>query len=351
MKNKIINITNYGNSSILIIYTGGTFGMVKDSNGFLTPFNFEKILNQIPELKHLKIKLSIISFTKPIDSSNIDIKDWIIITQIIEENYTQYNGFVILHGTDTMAYSSSMISYMLKGLNKPVIFTGAQIPIGEIRSDARENLITTLEIASLHTENIPIINEVCIYFNHVLLRGTRAHKIRSSTFAAFESENYPVLAEAGIEIEFNYQALKLYDSQAKFTLNNKLNPDVSLLKFFPGIKENVIKSILDDSDTKGIILETYGSGNIMNFEWITKILSEAINSGKTILNISQCIGGKVEQEKYETSKKLNEIGVLSGKDMNIEAAVTKMMFALGQSDDIEEIKKLLTHPIAGEMSE
>ena len=349
MKYKIVNINETGERSVLIIYTGGTFGMVKDASGSLAPFNFGKVVDRVPELRHLGIRLTVISFPKPIDSSNILIQDWKDMAYIIEENYTQYDAFVILHGTDTMAYSASMLSYMLSGLNKPVIFTGAQMPIGSIRSDARENLITALEIAAAHNEGRPIVSEVCVYFNYLLLRGSRAQKLRSSTFAAFESENYPVLAEAGIEIEFNYSALKPYNAEAKLVVKNEMDSNVVIMKIFPGITEQVIHSILDNPKVKGVVMETFGSGNTMSFDWFVDSLRKAINSGKVILNVSQCVGGEVQQGRYETSKKLNEIGVLSGGDITTEAAVTKMMFLLGSLKNPADLKNQLTYSIAGEM--
>lgn len=349
MKYKIVNINDTGDRSVLIIYTGGTFGMIQDASGSLAPFNFGKVVDRVPELRQLDIKLTVISFPKPIDSSNIGIQDWKDMAYIIEENYTQYDAFVILHGTDTMAYSASMLSYMLEGLNKPVILTGAQMPIGSIRSDARENLIAALEIASAHNNGNPIVSEVCVYFNYLLLRGSRSQKLRSSTFAAFESENYPLLAEAGIEIEFNYAALKPYDEKAQLNVINDLDANVTILKIFPGITEHAIKSILSDPQIKGVVLESFGSGNTMNFEWFTNCLTDAIKDGKIILNVSQCIGGEVEQGRYETSKKLNDIGVLSGGDITTEAAVTKMMFLLGSEKDKTKVRKKLTYSLAGEM--
>ncbi|MEO1255381.1 MAG: asparaginase [Bacteroidota bacterium] len=349
MKYKIVNINDSGDRSVLIIYTGGTFGMVKDASGALTPFNFGKVVDRVPELRQLGIRLTVISFPSPIDSSNIGIQDWQDMAYIIEENYAQYDAFVILHGTDTMAYSSSMLSYMLEGLSKPVIFTGAQMPIGSIRSDARENLITALEIASAHENGEPIVNEVCVYFNYLLLRGSRAQKVRSSTFAAFESENYPILAEAGIEIEYNYSALKPAENNTGLIVKNQLNPNVAILKIFPGIRENAVKAILFDSKTKGIVLESFGSGNTMSFDWFTKCLIESIQDGKVLLNVSQCIGGEVEQGRYETSKELNEIGVLSGGDITTEAAVTKLMFVLGHAKSRSELESMLSYSIAGEM--
>lgn len=349
MKYKIVNINETGERSVLIIYTGGTFGMVQDATGALAPFNFGKVVDRVPELRQLGIRLTVISFPKPIDSSNILLQDWKDMAYIIEENYSQYDAFVILHGTDTMAYSSSMLSYMLVGLNKPVIFTGAQMPIGSIRSDARENLITALEIAAAHRNGQPIVSEVCVYFNYLLLRGSRSQKLRSSTFAAFESENYPALAEAGIEIEFNYPALRPYTEASKLDVKNEMDSNVSILKIFPGITENVVRSILNESNIKGVVIETFGSGNTMSFDWFIDCLKEAIKEGKIILNVSQCVGGEVQQGRYETSKKLNEIGVLSGGDITTEAAVTKLMFLLGSTANSDELKKLLTHSLAGEM--
>ena len=337
-------------SSILIIYTGGTFGMIYDESGALTPFNFEQVLEKIPILKTLDINLAFTSFDEPIDSSNIDFEHWKTIADIIYFHYDQFSGFVILHGTDTMAYSASALSFMLDGLSKPVIFTGAQIPIGKIRSDARENLITAIEIASKRENDRPLINEVCIYFNFILLRGNRAQKIRSSKFGAFESENYPHLAESGIDIKYFKSRLNIYQSENEFSYNHSFSPNVAVLKIFPGITIDVIEAILSAKNLRGIVLESFGSGNTMNTDWFISKLAQAIQRGIIIFNVSQCSGGGVLQGKYMTSQKLSEIGVLSGADITTEAALTKMMFLLGTTSLLEDVKIKLVKPMRGEMT-
>ncbi len=354
MNYKIVNIATASGvnprSSILIIYTGGTFGMAYDDTGSLVPFNFGLVIDKIPELKSLDLKITVISFPEPTDSSNINISHWQDIGYIIYENYSQYDGFVILHGTDTMAYTASALSYMLEGLNKPIIFTGAQIPIGSTRSDARENLITALEIASTTDEGHPVISEVAIYFNFYLMRGNRAQKLRSSHFAAFESENYPYLAEAGVTIEYNRSAIRPFEKDLKLKLHRSFDTNVTILKLFPGISRNVVESILGIRGLKGLVLETYGSGNTMNYEWFLNCLKEAVDKNIIIFNVSQCIGGKVIQGRYESSRLLDEIGVLSGGDITTEAAITKLMFLLSKEKNIKEVKKKLKTSQAGEMS-
>lgn len=356
MKNyKIVNIRTTAkvdpDESVLIIYTGGTFGMVMDDDGALAPFNFGRVIDRIPELRALELKLTVISFPEPRDSSNINCEDWQDMAYIIYENYSQYDGFVILHGTDTMAYTASALSFMLLGLNKPVILTGAQIPIGSIRSDARENLITALEIASKRHKGVPVISEVCIYFNYFLLRGNRSQKIRSSTFAAFQSQNYPYLAESGIDIEFRTNYILPYKRKAKLSIRNKFDENIAILKMFPGVTKNVIESIFNTKGLKGVVLESYGSGNTMNHSWFLRILDKAIKRDIIVYNVSQCSGGEVIQGRYETSKKLNEMGVVSGGDITTEAAVTKLMFLLGNENSKDEVKRKLAIPMNGEMDE
>lgn len=353
MNYKIVNIrtsaTAIPTCSILIIYTGGTFGMAYDESGALAPFNFGGVIERLPELKTLELNLTVISFPEPRDSSNISPKDWEDMAYIVYENYEQYDGFVILHGTDTMAYSASALSFMLEGLNKPVIFTGAQIPIGQIRSDARENLITALEIASAQKDGKAIVNEVCIYFNYYLLRGNRSQKIRSSTFAAFQSQNYPFLAESGINIEYRNTYMISQKEKSSLKLNKGFDENIAILKIFPGIKESFVRAVLELPDLKGVVLETYGSGNIMSYNWFFEALEKSIKRGVVIFNVSQCSGGEVVQGRYETSKHLNDIGVIGGKDITTEAATTKLMFLLCNEKNRVNLKKRLVTPICGEM--
>jgi len=349
---KIVNINTASpgkpKAAVLIIYTGGTLGMSYDEHGSLVPFNFSRIVEKVPSIQEFNIHITVISFPELVDSANIRPDHWVSMAYIVHENYRRYDGFVVVHGTDTMAYSASALSFMLEGLNKPVIFTGAQLPIGSKRSDAHENFITALEIASEKRNGIPMVPEVCIYFGNLLLRGNRSSKRQSIHFDAFESENYPLLAEAGVMIDYTPSAIRPYDANRELVYHNKLDSNVAILKLFPGISRRVVESILQIPDIKGVVLETFGSGNAPTDNFMLDSLADAIDRGVIILNISQCSGGRVIQGRYKTSKTLEDIGIISGKDMTTEAAVTKMMFLLGKEKDREIVKQLLPQPICGE---
>jgi L-asparaginase len=334
-------------SRILIIYTGGTFGMVHDAKGVLLPFDFSLILEHLPTLRNLFLELTVVSFEKPIDSSNIEPSHWQAIGRIIHEHYEQHDGFVVLHGTDTMSYTASALSYMLRGLNKPVVFTGAQLPITEPRSDARENLITALEIASARENGRAIVPEVCIYFDAELIRGNRSKKVESMHFDAFQSENYPSLATAGVKIDYNTSAI-LQSTNGNLTLLSKFDSNVSILKLFPGINQHTVKSIMETPGLKALIIETFGSGNAPSAGWFVDAVKDSIRRGLLVLNISQCPGGMVIQGRYETSRALADAGVISGADMTIEAAVTKLMLLLGEYG-VESTRTMISKPLAGEM--
>jgi L-asparaginase len=339
-------------TAILMLYTGGTFGMVYDKTGsHLIPFDFEQIVEKIPELNRFDFELTVVAFSQPIDSSNVTPAHWAEMVKIIAQNYDAFNGFVILHGTDTMAYSASALSFLLENLNKPVIFTGSQLPIGAVRTDGRRNLITALEIAAARdSQGIPIVPEVCIYFNNYLLRGNRAKKIESAHFDAFYSENYPYLAEAGVTIDYNYAALLRYTPHEKLQYSIRMDSRVAILKLFPGINQRIVESVLQIPDLQGLLLETYGSGNAPTDNWFIGLLEKAMANNICILNISQCPGGKVVQGKYATSKKLEEIGVLSGRDMTTEAGITKMMYLLGKENSMDSVKVKLSSSIRGEIT-
>jgi L-asparaginase len=335
---------------ILIIYTGGTFGMTYDSDGVLIPFDFSLILEHLPTLKNLALELTVISFETPIDSSNIVPAHWKLLATIISDNYGSHDGFVILHGTDTMAYTASALSFMLDGLSKPVIFTGAQLPITEARSDARENLITALDFATAKNPNgTPVVPEVCIYFDYELLRGNRSKKVESMQFDAFDSGNYPPLAKAGVKIDYNFSVIRPVPNGSKLNLLTNIDTGISILKLFPGISQEAIEAVFTSKNLKAVILETYGSGNAPTSTYLLKTLKTAIERGVIVLNISQCPGGMVLQGKYETSRELQGIGVIGGADMTTEAAVTKLMLLLGEFG-VEKTRILLTKNLAGELT-
>lgn len=332
---------------ILLIYTGGTIGMKRGPDGSFIPFDFNSIRSEFPELDRLRCDIDFDAFDPPQDSSNIGPEAWIKLANVIYSRYDNYDGFVILHGSDTMAFTGSALSFMIEGLRKPVILTGAQLPINQIRTDATENLVTAIQIAS-HPDTP--IKEVCIYFEYKLFRANRTKKVHADVFHAFDSPNFPPLVQAGVHLKFYRPTPEDAYLGIPFRVQTDLETRIGLKKFFPGITHNTLDTILLKPDIKGIIIESYGAGNLPTEEALIESLGKSIEMGKIILNITQCVAGSVEMGRYATSKALQEKGVLSGRDLTFEAAVTKMMYLLGKYDDPDQVKYYLTHNVRGEMS-
>ena len=339
-------------TSILIIYTGGTIGMREDpKTKTLSPMKFELIQDEIPELHKLGYHLDSITFNPPIDSSNMTPAIWIQLAKTVKKNDSQYDGFVILHGTDTMAYTASALSFMLENLDKPVIMTGSQLPIGVLRTDGKENLITAIQIAAAKEDGKAIVPEVCIYFSSQLFRGNRTTKQDSQQFSAFISHHYPPLAVAGVDIRYNYDKINYPKSRGLLKINTSLDDNVIVLRIFPGLNRHYFESVLNLPRIKGIVLESYGSGNMPTFPWFLNSIRNTAKSGTILMNVSQCPGGKVQMGFYETSIELIDAGVLSGQEITVEAAITKLMFLLGQNLSVLETKARLLKNLSGEIDD
>ena len=340
-------------SSILLIYTGGTIGMKEDPTvQALKPFDFSQILAEVPELAKFACRIDSYTFDPLIDSSDVEPSLWISLVGIIESQYDNYDGFVILHGTDTMAYSASVLSFLIEGLTKPVIFTGSQLPIGVPRTDGKENLISSVEIAAAKDKDgHALVPEVCIYFDNILIRGNRATKINSDNFNAFRSENIPPLAEAGISIRYNNMIIRKPDSWTlKPTFNKHLDTRVSILKMHPGITPDMVRHFLCSPETRAVIMETYGAGNAPSKEWFLSIVREAAGMGKILLNVTQCMAGSVNMDIYATGKTLKETGVMNGFDSTTESALGKLFYLMGLFEDNLLVKSMLELDLRGEIS-
>lgn len=337
---------------ILIVYTGGTIGMIEDpKTKTLRPFNFDHLIENVPKIKMLDYDIDNIQFKDPIDSSDMNIAHWQDIARSIAENYDNYDGFVVLHGTDTMAYTASALSFMLENLDKPVIITGSQLPIGEVRTDGEENLITALQIAADRSApGCPTVREVAILFENYLWRGNRSTKQSADNFNAFKSNNYPALAHIGLGIHFDHDALRKTSPTGPLQPYYSLDSNVMSIELFPGMNPDLLVHLLETPNIKGIVLRTFGAGNAPTHKWFVDAIRKAISRGVVILNVTQCVNGGVHANRYAGGDTLCSLGVVSGNDITFEAAITKMMFLFGSGHTREEVIRLLSTPIAGEMS-
>jgi len=340
------------NANVLLIYTGGTIGMVENAKtGALEPFNFSHLRSNMPEIQRLNFSVDTYLFDPPIDSSDVSLPIWQQMGRVIEERYDRYDGFVILHGTDTMAYTASALGLMFDNLTKPVILTGSQLPIGKLRTDGKENLITALEIAAdKDALGHPVVPELCVYMQNLLMRGNRTTKVNADNFSAFTSPNYPCLAEAGLNIRYNEKFILKPRHDRPVCFNYAMDPRVVVLKLFPGISEEVVNAHLNIPGLRGMVLETYGSGNSPITPWFTRLLRDAISRGIVIVNVTQCLYGGVEMHRYENGQQLQKLGVVSGHDITTEAALAKLMILLGSGEPPAAVRRLMQTPLRGELT-
>ena len=337
-------------TSILIIYTGGTIGMIKDrKTGLLKPFDFDNLYSYIPVFKDFHYQIDTISFDPLVDSSDISPGHWVRLASIIEENYLDYDGFVVLHGSDTMSYTASALSFMLENLNKPVILTGSQLPLGELRTDGRENFITAVEIAACKEDDTPVVPEVCVYFENKLYRGNRTYKYNAENFNAFASGNFPPLAEAGVHLNFHSDRI-LKPNFKKLKVHKNLDNRVAILKIFPGMTSGYVKAILNIKELKALVIESFGSGNAPTAGWFLNSIKEAVNRGLIVVNVTQCLSGSVDMNKYETGRGLADAGVISARDMTTSSALTKLMMLLGEYQNRDRVVRQFQKVLCGEFT-
>ena len=339
-------------NKVLLIYTGGTIGMGHNPDtGALEPLNFDHFLSNFPEFALLPTEVDTYQFTPPIDSSDMSLRRWAQLVRIIADNYEAYDGFVVLHGTDTMAYTASALSFMLENLTKPVILTGSQLPIGQLRTDGKENLLTSIELAAAFGEDgRPMVPEVCIYFSGRLLRGNRSTKESADGFNAFNSFNYPHLCEAGVEFQFNPHYILKPDYSKPMIPHTAMDPNVVVFSLFPGIQENVVRHMFEAPELRGIVMRSFGSGNAPQKPWLMRLLKDATQRGVTVVNISQCVAGFVKMGRYDTGFQLQDAGVVSGGDSTVESAITKLMFLQAHYKDVRAIRSLMGRSICGEIT-